>query len=66
MLSFRLAYSQVPNACFSLVEPSPVEGPELVAASPNALNLLDIPESEIARKDFPIFFSGSLLKLTLK
>lgn len=38
---------QVEGACFSRVKPTPVKGPQLVVASPEALALLDIPASEV-------------------
>eukprot|EP00197_Chlamydomonas_leiostraca_P006379 CAMPEP_0202866778 /NCGR_PEP_ID=MMETSP1391-20130828/8355_1 /ASSEMBLY_ACC=CAM_ASM_000867 /TAXON_ID=1034604 /ORGANISM="Chlamydomonas leiostraca, Strain SAG 11-49" /LENGTH=630 /DNA_ID=CAMNT_0049546761 /DNA_START=152 /DNA_END=2041 /DNA_ORIENTATION=+ len=52
---------QVPGACFSLVAPGKVDNPQLVAASPEALSLLDIDPSEvqIKRPDFVKFFSGN-------
>lgn len=51
----------VSGACFSKVKPDPVDNPSLVAASPPALELLDIPKSEIQRDDFAEYFSGNKL-----
>ncbi|KAG2449256.1 hypothetical protein HYH02_006001 [Chlamydomonas schloesseri] len=52
---------QVEGACFSRVKPTPVNNPQLVVASPEALALLDIPASEISRPDFAQYFSGNKL-----
>ena len=52
---------QVPGACFSLVEPAPVENPETVAYSVSAMDLLDLPEDEITKDDFPEYLSGNKL-----
>lgn len=52
---------QVTGACFSLVEPSPVEKPQTVAVSRSALQLLEIPESQVTRDDFADYFSGNKL-----
>ena len=51
----------VPGACYSLVETTPVENPELVVHSQSALALLGISESDVAEKDFVEYFSGNKL-----
>uniref|UniRef100_T1ILI2 non-specific serine/threonine protein kinase n=1 Tax=Strigamia maritima TaxID=126957 RepID=T1ILI2_STRMM len=51
----------VNGACFSRVVPSPVECPETVAYSSQALSLLDLPEKELQRSEFPVYFSGNKL-----
>ncbi|XP_067140462.1 protein adenylyltransferase SelO-1, mitochondrial-like [Centruroides vittatus] len=51
----------VRNACFSRVEPTPVENPVTVAYSIGAFQLLDLPESELRRDDFSQYFSGNKL-----
>lgn len=40
---------QVRKACYSRVQPTPVEHPCLVAASPSALALLDLDMEEVPR-----------------
>lgn len=50
---------QVAGACFSKVTPTPVEAPQLVAYSAEAMGLLDLPESELQRPEFVKFFSGN-------
>ena len=52
---------QVPGACFSRVEPTPVENATTVAYSTTAMSLLDLPEPELQRYDFAEFFSGNKL-----
>eukprot|EP00198_Chlamydomonas_reinhardtii_P010390 XP_001699727.1 predicted protein [Chlamydomonas reinhardtii] len=54
---------QVEGACFSRVKPTPVKGPQLVVASPEALALLDIPASEVGEggKKAALYFSGNKL-----
>ena len=52
---------QVPGACFSRVEPTPVENATTVASSTTAMALLDLPEQELQRDDFAEFFSGNKL-----
>lgn len=49
----------VSGACFSRVMPTPVENPTVVAYSLDAMSLLDLPESELRRKDFAEYFSGN-------
>ncbi|XP_065052587.1 protein adenylyltransferase SelO, mitochondrial-like isoform X1 [Rhopilema esculentum] len=49
----------VPGACFTSVNQEPLENPETVAYSSDALSLLDIPEEEISKDDFAEYFSGS-------
>ncbi|XP_028401083.1 protein adenylyltransferase SelO, mitochondrial-like [Dendronephthya gigantea] len=50
---------QVPNACFSLVEPTAVKDPELVVHSESAMNLLGLNQEQAKRKEFPEYFSGN-------
>ena len=45
----------VKNACFSKVQPTPLSGPSTVAYSSSAMRLLDLPESELQRPEFPGF-----------
>lgn len=53
---------RVPNACFSLVEPTPVENPKLVAYSSEALELLDIDSQDIQDEyKMTVYFSGNKL-----
>lgn len=52
---------QVPGACFSRIEPTPVENATTVAYSATAMSLLDLPEQELQRDDFAEFFSGNKL-----
>ncbi|KAL9966372.1 hypothetical protein ACROYT_G024432 [Oculina patagonica] len=52
---------QVEAACFTLVEPTPVENPSLVSYSLDALSLLDLPQSEINRAEFVQYMSGNKL-----
>ena len=49
---------QVPGACFSRVDPLPVKNPVVVAHATDALELLDLPETESARPEFAEFFGG--------
>ena len=49
----------VTGACFTSVNQEPLENPETVAYSSDALSLLDIAEDEISKDDFPEYFSGS-------
>lgn len=51
----------VPGACFSLVEPTPVENPEVVAHSKSALALLGVKEEDIEETTFAEYFSGNKL-----
>lgn len=50
---------QVKDACFSLVEPTSVNNPTLVAYSQEALSLLDLPPSEVKRPGFVQYMSGN-------
>lgn len=52
---------QVPGACFSLVEPTPVENPKLVCFSPDVLSWIEVDERETDRPDFVDYFSGNKL-----
>ena len=49
----------VSGACFSLVKPTPVENPVLVAHSTEALSLLDIDPSKEPAEKFVQYFSGN-------
>jgi len=49
----------VKNACFSLVNTSPIRNPRLVAYSAEALALLGLPESEVNRAEFVDYFAGN-------
>lgn len=49
---------RVPNACFSVVAPDPVENPVLVSASNSALRLLGMGAEEGERDDAALYFSG--------
>lgn len=51
----------VSAACFSKVMPTPVDNPIVVAYSPSAMALLDLPETELNRKEFALYFSGNKL-----
>ena len=49
---------QVPGACFSKVDPTPVTNPQIVAVSLSALDLLDIQNTYID-KLFTEYFAGN-------
>ena len=49
----------VPNACLSLVDPTPVTNPQLIHYSREALSLLDIDINEVHKPYFPLYFSGN-------
>jgi serine/tyrosine/threonine adenylyltransferase len=49
---------QVPNACFSYVEPTPPERPSLVHYSPPMLEAIGLNEIDAASKEFLNVFSG--------
>jgi uncharacterized protein YdiU (UPF0061 family) len=51
----------VNGACFSLVKPTPVDDPEMVAFSLPALELLDLDEEQAKRKVMAEYFSGNEL-----
>lgn len=51
--------SRVPGACFSLSEPTPVENPQLVVHSNEALALIDVEEGDVENPDFLSYFSGN-------
>lgn len=56
----RFALAQVKDACFSRVEPAPLDNPQMVAASASALALLDLPVSEaMEREDAAEYFGGN-------
>ena len=50
---------QVSSSCFSLVDPTPVNNPEIVLHSESAMNLLDLRHEQIERPEFVEFFSGN-------
>ncbi len=50
---------QVPRACFTSAQPTPVENPETVVCSPSALALLDVSESDSETESFADYFSGN-------
>ncbi|CAN0424981.1 unnamed protein product [Ascophyllum nodosum] len=52
---------KVPNACFSVVTPDPVDNPVFVAASNSALELLGVEPQQAEREDFAQYFSGNKL-----
>ena len=52
---------QVEGACFTLVEPTPVTNPRMVAYSQSALSLLDLQPSEVCRPEFVQYMSGNRL-----
>lgn len=47
------------GACFSRIDPTPLDNPSLVAHSDQALALLDLPPSEVQRSEFKEYFSGN-------
>ena len=51
---------KVPNACFSVVTPDPVDNPVFVAASNSALELLGVEPQQAEREDFAQYFSGEI------
>lgn len=51
----------VPGSCFSLISPTSVDNPHLVAHSTEALELLGIEEEDIKQDDFVKYFSGNKL-----
>ena len=53
---FFYSSSPILDACFSLVEPTPVQNPVLVAASLPALSLIDIDEKQVERDEFVQYF----------
>ena len=50
---------QVPNACFSLVDPTAVKDPEVVVHSESAMSLLDLTQEQVDRPEFAEYFSGN-------
>jgi uncharacterized protein YdiU (UPF0061 family) len=52
---------QVHGACWSRVQPTPVQQPQLLAHSPEVAALLGIPEAEIATPEFAEVFGGNRL-----
>lgn len=51
----------VSGAVFSRVSPTPLESPELVVFSEDAMMMLDLPPSELERQDAAEYFSGNKL-----
>ncbi|KAH8024516.1 hypothetical protein HPB51_025143 [Rhipicephalus microplus] len=51
----------VSGAVFSRVSPAPLESPAMVVFSDDAMMLLDLPASELQRKDAAEYFSGNKL-----
>eukprot|EP00026_Physarum_polycephalum_P003847 Phypoly_transcript_03863.p1 GENE.Phypoly_transcript_03863~~Phypoly_transcript_03863.p1 ORF type:complete len:736 (+),score=121.16 Phypoly_transcript_03863:278-2209(+) len=49
----------VKGACFSLVEPTPIENPRLVCYCPSALALIDLDPNETKRPDFAEYLCGN-------
>ncbi len=56
---------RVPNACFSVVAPDPVENPVLVSASSSALRLLGMGADQAERDDAALYFSGEFQRVFL-
>ena len=50
---------QVSKACFSRVRPTPVTKPQTVAFSEPAMALIDLPRSELERKEYSEYLSGN-------
>ena len=50
---------QVPDACFSHVEPTAVKDPEVVVHSQSAMDLLNLNQDQVNRAEFPVYFSGN-------
>eukprot|EP01111_Echinosteliopsis_oligospora_P015097 TRINITY_DN5854_c0_g2_i2.p1 TRINITY_DN5854_c0_g2~~TRINITY_DN5854_c0_g2_i2.p1 ORF type:complete len:721 (+),score=199.81 TRINITY_DN5854_c0_g2_i2:102-2165(+) len=51
----------VPDACWSIVSPSPLSNPRTVCVCPSALALLDLDVSESKRPDFAEYLTGNKL-----
>lgn len=56
---FYITIIKVPGACFSLVDPTPVENPTLVCAAFPALKLIDITEDDVNTPEFVEYFGGN-------
>lgn len=52
---------QVKNACFSKILPTPCENPSMVIYSKSAMDLLDLDETELIKKEAAEYFSGNKL-----
>ncbi|MFN2426083.1 MAG: YdiU family protein [Candidatus Binatia bacterium] len=52
---------QVQGACWSLAEPTPVPGPQLLAHSREVAALLDLSDSDVASAEFAAVFGGNAL-----
>lgn len=52
---------RVEGACFSLVSPTPVDNPAVVAVSEEALSLVDVssPSEALTHAEFAEYFSGN-------
>ncbi len=57
---------QVPEACYSLVEPTPVSAPQLVACSREAAAELDLSEAACRSAEFLEVFSGNRLLSSMR
>jgi uncharacterized protein YdiU (UPF0061 family) len=53
------ARHRIPRACYSLARATPVSRPQLAAASPYALALLELAPAEAERPEFVNWFSGN-------
>jgi len=51
----------VPNACFSRVMTVPIDDPEVVAVSWDAMGLLDLTEKTISNQEIALYFSGNAI-----
>lgn len=49
----------VKGACFSRVDPTPIENPVLVCYCPSALQIFDLDPNEVKRPDFAQYLSGN-------
>ena len=58
LVGFLLIYLIFVGACYSRVDPTPVKAPKLVAHSDEALDLLGLSPSEVARAEFVEYFGG--------
>jgi uncharacterized protein YdiU (UPF0061 family) len=52
---------QVPNACYSWVNPTPVRAPQLVCATTDVADLIDLDHSELTTDLFTQIFAGNKL-----
>ena len=54
-MNYHFASISVKNACFSRVDPTPLSSPKTVVYSSSAMRLLNLPQSELERDEFPRF-----------